>query len=199
MNLQSNIGLVAKLLNNPTFRDAYVFEHLKTGIAYQIRAMRDENEWTQGRLGEEAKKPRNVITRLEDPNYGQFSLQTLREIAAAFNVALLVKFVPFSRLVEEYDDVSPRALIAPNTNDSKEVQRLKRWAAAKDKAQSVVANKETPARTFKVTNSNVVGADMLFLDKPRRSRARQPVIDTISTHGLLYGFPQINNRRAANG
>lgn len=196
MNLESNIGLIAKLINNPTFRDAYVFEHLKTGIAYQIRAMRDEREWLQSDLGERAKKPRTVITRLEDPNYGQFSLQTLREIAAAFDVALLVKFVPFSRLLEEYDDVSPRALIAPSIKDSKEVQRLKRWAAAKDKAQSAEVNKETPARTFKVTESNVIGADKLFLDIPRRNRIR-PLLEPVSTNARMFHFPQ--DRRVVNG
>lgn len=198
-NLESNVGLISKLLNNPAFRDAFIYEHIKNGVAFQMTAMRDERDWTQARLGEEAGKPRTVITRLEDPNYGQFSIQTLREIAAAFQVGLLVKFVPFSRLLEEYDDVSPRALIAPRINDSKEVRRLKRWAAVKDKAQSAEANKETPARTFTLTKSNVVGADMLFLDKPRRGRTRPSTIDTVSTNGLLYGFPQIENRRLANG
>lgn len=140
MNLQSNVGLVSKLLHSKEFRDAYMFEHIKTGVAYQIRAIRDEHKWTQSRLGEEAKKPRNVISRLEDPNYGQFSFQTLREIASAFNVALLVKFVPFSKLLQEYEDVSSEALVAPSVHDHKEINRLKRWAAVKEKNESEVTS-----------------------------------------------------------
>lgn len=174
MNLQSNIGLVSKLLNNEAFRDAYVFEHIKTGIAYQIRAMRDEREWTQGRLGEEAKKPRNVITRLEDPNYGQFSLQTLREIASAFDVALLVKFVSFSTLLQEYADVSPQALVAASVKDSKEVGRLKRWAAAKDKNDSEAISTTVDSEVYKsvVTPSvSPVQPDLGFMDvKPKEFR-----------------------------
>lgn len=166
-NLESNVNLASKLLNNPKFRDAFVFEHIKNGVAFQMAAMRDDRDWTQARLGAEAKKPRNVITRLEDPNYGQFSIQTLREIAAAFGVALLVKFVPFSRLLEEYDDVSPQALVAPSVNNSKEAQKIKRWAAAKDKAESAETSKETPAKTF-----TLIGEEMLFLDKPKRKSVK---------------------------
>jgi transcriptional regulator with XRE-family HTH domain len=189
--------LIAKLLNSQDFRDAYVFEHLKTGIAYQSRAMRDECGWTQSKLGEEAGKPRNVITRIEDPNYGQLSLQTLREIASAFHVALLVKFVPFSRLLEEYDDVSPRALIAASVNDKKEIRRLKRWAAEKDRAQRSEDAKETPVRTLRLETSNVAGADMLFLDiqrkgrhsrKAKSEREGQPAIETVTINALPFRF-----------
>jgi transcriptional regulator with XRE-family HTH domain len=189
-NLESNVGLISKLLNNPQFRDAFIFEHIKNGVAFQMAAMRDKRGWTQARLGQEAHKPRNVITRLEDPNYGQFSIQTLREIAAAFQVGLLVKFVPFSRLLEEYDDVSPQALIAPSVNDPKEARRLKRWAVAKDKAQTEESRKETPAKTFVLVPSNNVGANMLFLDIPRGSRTRRirkdPTVRTISTNAVPY-------------
>ena len=192
MNLQSNVGLVSKLLNNRDFRDAYVYEHLKTGIAFQLRAMRDEREWTQAKVGKLAGKPRNVITRIEDPNYGQFSLQTLREIASAFNVALLVKFVSFSRLLDEYDDVTPQALIAPSVNDSREVKRLKRWAAAKDRAQSEKAKQSTPAHSLRLVHNSVIGADRLFLDKPRGQAKR---VDTITMSSPAYQFPQ----RRVNG
>jgi transcriptional regulator with XRE-family HTH domain len=41
----------------------------------------------------------NAIARLENPNYGEYSVRTLQRLAAAFDVALVVKFAPFSEVV----------------------------------------------------------------------------------------------------
>ena len=97
--------LIVKL-KNKKYRDAYVTEHARTGIAYQLRAMRDSRGWTLG-----------TASKLEDPDYGKVTLQTLLEIASAFDVALLVKFVPFSRLLNEFRDVSPEALSVESFSD----------------------------------------------------------------------------------
>lgn len=96
------------------YRDAYVRERIRIGIPYQIRALREQEErsWTQAELGRRAGKPQNVISRLEDPEYGKLSIQSLLEMASAFDVALMVKFVPFSRFLREYEDVSPASLEA---------------------------------------------------------------------------------------
>ena len=42
----------------------------------------------------------NAISRLENPYYGKATLTTLKRIAAAYDVGLLVEFVPFSRLID---------------------------------------------------------------------------------------------------
>lgn len=99
-------------LQNKKYRDAYVSAHVRNGIPYQIRALRDQRKWSQGELEKRSGKPQNVISRLEDPNYGKMSIPTLLDLAAAFDVALLVKFVPFSQLLSEVKDLSPEALSA---------------------------------------------------------------------------------------
>lgn len=101
-------------LRDPDYRHAFVEENEKTGIAFQIRALREKNGWTQAELGQRAGKPQNVVSRLEDPDYGKVTLTTMFDLARAFDVALLVKFVSFSRLVAELKDVSPRALAVPS-------------------------------------------------------------------------------------
>jgi transcriptional regulator with XRE-family HTH domain len=99
------------------YRDAYVAENLKSGIAFQILYNREARKWTQESLGEKTGQGQNGIARLENPFYGRFTLKTLLKIASAFDVALLVKFVPFSRFLDELKDVSPEALIAPTYED----------------------------------------------------------------------------------
>ena len=81
------------------YRDAFVDAMIRTGIAFQVKALRKRAPWSQKELGERVGTPQNVISRYEDPDYGSFSLKTLQRLAAAFDVALIVKFAPFSELM----------------------------------------------------------------------------------------------------
>lgn len=105
-----------KKLRDKFYRDAYVRARIKIGIPYQIRALREQDgrNWSQAELGRRARKPSNVISRLENPEYGQLTIRTLLELASAFDVALLVKFVSYSRFLREFEDVSPQAMEVPS-------------------------------------------------------------------------------------
>jgi transcriptional regulator with XRE-family HTH domain len=134
VSLKSTVDFVIRLLTNKKSRDAYVYEHIRNGISFQLRALREQREWSQDDLAKATKKSRTTITRLENPNNDQLTLNTLLELASAFDVALLIKFVPFSRLLKEYEDVSSQALSAQSIG--KEKRRLLAWAAAKDRAET---------------------------------------------------------------
>lgn len=108
--------LFEKLKSKP-YRQAYVAEHVRTGIAYQIRALRTQRGWSQKRLAEEMGKPQSVVSRLEDPDYGKVSIQTILEGAAAFDVALLVQYVSFPEFLRRTRDVSPKALRADSFSE----------------------------------------------------------------------------------
>jgi transcriptional regulator with XRE-family HTH domain len=110
VSVTSQEKLVAKLENSKAYRDAYVVEHVKTSVPLQIHHLRAMREFTQAELAEKAKTTQAVISRLEDPNYGNLTLNSLLKIAKALDIALLVRFVPFSRLLTECEDLSPQAL-----------------------------------------------------------------------------------------
>ena len=102
--------ILSKLLSKK-YRDAYVAESVRTGIAYQIRTMRDQRDhMSQTALGAILGKPQSVVSRLEDPDYGKHTVQTLLEVAAAFDVALLVRFVTHEDMLRLTSDASPEAL-----------------------------------------------------------------------------------------
>lgn len=93
--------LIARL-KNKEYRDAFVSEHIATGIPFQIRALREQEErkWSQQELGKRAGMLQERISVLEDPDYGKFTIVTLKKLASAFDIGIVVRFVPISELVE---------------------------------------------------------------------------------------------------
>jgi transcriptional regulator with XRE-family HTH domain len=104
-------------LQKKTYRTAYVAEHVRRGVAYQIRALRDQRGWSQGDFAKKLGKPQSVVCRLEDPSYGKYTVQTLLEVASTCDVALQVRFVPYSVFLPQSRDVSTQSLNAPSFTD----------------------------------------------------------------------------------
>lgn len=109
--------LFSKLLNKQ-YRDAFVAEHISTGIPFQIASLRQDREWTQGQLGARAKMAPERISILENPQYGKFTISTLLKLASAFDVGLVVRFVSFGDIAEWEEHLSTTALHVPSfSND----------------------------------------------------------------------------------
>ena len=99
-------------MTKDSFRFAYLAANVRRGLASQIRAMRKQPErrWSQAELAAKMGKPQSVVSRLEDPNYGKMSVNTLLEVANTLNVALLVQFVEWDDFLVRTADVSPSGL-----------------------------------------------------------------------------------------
>jgi transcriptional regulator with XRE-family HTH domain len=87
------------LTSGPEARTKFVESHLSKNIAFQVRGMRARNDWSQQVLADKLKTNQNAVYRLENPSRAKPTLSTLKKVAAAFDVALIVRFVPFSQLV----------------------------------------------------------------------------------------------------
>lgn len=94
------------------FRDAFADAHIGTNIASQIVAMREKKPWTQVELANKTGMAQARISVLEDPNYEKLTISTLKRLAKAFDVALIVRFVPFSELLDWVVNISPDKLAA---------------------------------------------------------------------------------------
>ena len=108
----SKTSLLEKLTDK-SYRDAFTSEEIDVGLPMQIRSMREKREWKQGDVAEKlgTKQPR--ITLMEKPGYGNFSLNTLKKLAAVFDVALIVSFVPWSEMIEFTNSISNKRLAIP--------------------------------------------------------------------------------------
>jgi transcriptional regulator with XRE-family HTH domain len=82
-----------------SYRESFVSSHLSGNIAAQIALMRGSRGWSQEDLAERADMKQSRISLMENPSYEGFNLKTLRRLAAAFDVALIVRFVPYGELL----------------------------------------------------------------------------------------------------
>ena len=94
------------------YRQGYLEGAVEQGIAWQIRANRQRRGMSQELLAKAIGTAQSAVSRAEDPEYGAQSLETLLKIAHAFDCALSVKFIPYSHLALESEDLRPEALLA---------------------------------------------------------------------------------------
>ena len=121
MSLLSKKGLLARIRKSKASRKRLVESNLAKGIAYQIKATREKQKRSQADLAHEVGMTQNNFSRLESPDYGKQTLSSLKRIADALDVALVVRFVPFTQYIDWLsgtpfldDGLRPGALAVPN-------------------------------------------------------------------------------------
>lgn len=132
-----------------------------TGLAFQIKLLREKNGWTQEELAQRAGSKQETISQWENPNYGRYTLKTLKSLASAFDVGLMVRFVPFSELVLWNATLTPQRLAPPSFNEEQEQQASGIWRGSVAGEQTYFAESafaaSEPGRTmtsFTLTTEN---------------------------------------------
>ena len=100
------------------YRDQFVAYHAQTLLAHQVRGIRGNR--SQDKFGAAIGMPQSVVSRLEDANYGKWTLQTLLAIAARTDRALIVRFAGFEEFAAEV--LRPEHYDAPPAYDAAEQQ-----------------------------------------------------------------------------
>ena len=109
--------LFEKLKRSKKYRESFVAAHVKTGLPFQIHALRKQRGWSQPELAKEANISQASVSRAEDPEYGDFSINTLLSIAAGFDVAFIARFVPYSELGKWVSNLDEKSLVVPKFDD----------------------------------------------------------------------------------
>jgi len=105
-------------LDDEEYRRAYADE-VGTTLALQIRMLRERRALTQQQLADLIGKRQETISQWENPDYGRYTLSTLRSLAEAFDVAPVFRLGSFSELVDWVADLSPDKLAPPSFKEDR--------------------------------------------------------------------------------
>ncbi len=99
------------------YRHSYAEECLNTMIATQIKVLREEREMTQSILASKTGMAQPRLSVMENAEYSNWSINTLKRLARAFDLALSVKFEAFSEVVIDFEEMSNETLARPSFKD----------------------------------------------------------------------------------
>lgn len=103
-NLTSKIRSLWKRFSDKEYRSIYLDESINSRLAGQIFSLRTSRNMTQAQVSELTGIAQPTLSRLESDCRG-ITTTTLKKIAAAYDVALVIKFAPFSEFTREISDV----------------------------------------------------------------------------------------------
>jgi len=166
-------------LADKTYRDGYMHTAVRGGIAYQIRALRERSGMTQAEFAERIGTTQSVISRLESTEYGKVSVQTLLNIASAFDIALLLRFVSYPVFIDGMQSMNDNALCPDTIHSTLSNEAV---TAEADATQGqVIPHKESWQESVRMWS----GSQQL----PRRSVAGYTDKNTVPRGAIAKAFP----------
>lgn len=103
---------LAERLQDSDYRHGYFESHIDSSIAAQIKANRTYRKMSQKQLAKAAGLFQSQVSKLEDVNHERWTAKTLRRIARAFDLVLVIRLERFSKALGLRDDF-PRNLVEP--------------------------------------------------------------------------------------
>lgn len=107
-----------KLFADKEYRDGYLHAHVRTSIAFQMRALRKKFNLSQKDLAVKTGKTQSVVSRLESADYGRMSVQTLLDVASGLNVALVVRFASYPEFLNQAANMAEKDMQPETINES---------------------------------------------------------------------------------
>jgi len=121
-------------MQDKEYRHGLIDAQIEIDLPFQIRALRKQEELTQPQLAELAGMKQSRISKMEKPGGARFTLETLRRLAKALDVALIVRFAPFGELVAWSTEFNPDSFAVPSFD--KECQATREREKALNTARS---------------------------------------------------------------
>jgi transcriptional regulator with XRE-family HTH domain len=159
-------------LADKEFRHEYMMDQVRSYIAFQIRALREQRGWNQSDLARMSNKTQSVISRIEDPDYGKLSLQSCLEIAVTFDLPLLVQFVEWDDWLARMSNVSPSALRKRSFDQSRLLEIHRRDNQSASAAQNSFSADYSSLQTQSlgaVSRNSAAAHESVSLERPRIS------------------------------
>ena len=117
-SISTRLNKFLQSLKDKDSRDAFVAARVATAVALRIFNLRKKKGWSQEELARTADMKQARISVLERADYENFSFSTLRRIAAAFGVAVIVDFVSFPDFLRWSDSFSSESVVPESFDES---------------------------------------------------------------------------------
>ena len=164
-------------MRNKEYRDSFVAAHISNTISAQIHSMRKARSWTQSDLASRSDMKQSRISALEDPDFENVEIATLTRIASAFDVALSVRFVPFSEIARRATTLaSPDFVVRDFSNDAME------------------ESKPIPAAIYPITIQHMSAAgwiSLIFIDVRSESGGGTNMLVPVGNR-ITYDLPRLH-------
>lgn len=106
------------------YRESYLDSFINDTITAQLHNLRKDKQWTQAELARRAGMKQPRVALMESSDYDNYSISTLKRLAHAFDVALIVKFSPFSELAAFSSSFSSKDVHVPDyESDIRTIER----------------------------------------------------------------------------
>lgn len=115
MNSSDKTKIAKRLLRDQEFAEGLVAADSKNAISFQLRAMQQDRGLNQNELAQLAGMRQSQISSYLN-GYDSYNVGTLRRLAKAFDVSLVISFESFGDLV---DRIARRdgAVVSPRRTD----------------------------------------------------------------------------------
>jgi len=130
------ISKLVKKLFDLEYRNAFVAAQINIGIPFQIRSLMKARGWTQEKLAERSGMLQPRISSILKPGKARLNLDTLLRLASAFDVALAVRFVPFSELVDWSERFNPDSFHVSSFENDLAFDETQRDTSISDRAMA---------------------------------------------------------------
>lgn len=109
-------------LGNREYRHSLAAAQFKRFVPFQISALRKERKWSQEVLAEKSGLTQGVISRAEDPDNGNLTVNTVLRIANGFDVVFVGKFVPYTEFEEWRRRLSEETIVPDYEKENEKLE-----------------------------------------------------------------------------
>ena len=95
--LKSADDFLEEEMKDPEFRRMYEIERIKVSLAQKIAVLRDELHLNQSQLAKRMKVSQQFISKLENGDNANVTLETLAKIARSFNMGIKISFTKLDK------------------------------------------------------------------------------------------------------
>jgi transcriptional regulator with XRE-family HTH domain len=150
---------------DPEDSEGYAESFLNSYVATQIKVIREQRRMKQSDLAREVGTTQTAISRIENVNYSSWNIKTLKKLARAFRVRLMVSFETYGTLADEVGRFTRESL--QRTEREKDPGLLERKAPHGAEVNEIGVQAMAAAMRTGTLNSNLPrGGNLLVIPNP---------------------------------